>query len=537
MRVISCQLENFASYKKIDFTFDNQGLVLIHGPTGSGKSTLCDAIPWVLFGVTAKGGKVDEVLSWPGISITKGIITLDNGFKITRIRGPKAKDNDLFLGKEAQQRGKDIPDTQRLINALLGMDADLYLSGAYYHEFSKTASFFTTTAKARKELCEQLVDLSLAKRLQIKVSEAKKATAIELSKVDRKRERAESRIELLTERVEVLKHSISVWDTQQTNKIAALTSNFNNFEENKKNHIISEEQELLVLQAEIQPSESFYNRKMALRTEMSETETEVCDKCGASKHNSRRDELRQALHELDKESIRNDNRIRQKENLIRNIETIKLSVNTYGEELQAAKNADNPYIIERIETKIFIKKHTHEIKSFNEAAITQTLVLEDLDLLSDVVNDFRGVRVKSTISDLQNKTNALLSKHFDAEIRVEFGIPEADKLEVTITKDGNTCVYSQLSKGQRQLLKLCFGVSVMGVVANHHGLSFNAAFIDEGFDGLSDEFKVKAYGLLQTLALEYDSLFVVEHSSELKAMFPKQFEVSLTENGSVIEEA
>jgi len=59
VKILSCVLENFASYERLEFDFSPQGLTLIEGPTGSGKSTLCDAIPWILFGRTAKDGALD----------------------------------------------------------------------------------------------------------------------------------------------------------------------------------------------------------------------------------------------------------------------------------------------------------------------------------------------------------------------------------------------------------------------------------------------------------------------------------------------
>src|ERR1700677_767637 len=179
MKILSVSLENFASYKKLSFDFQSQGLTLIQGANGSGKSTLCDAIPWILFGKTAKDGKSDEVRSWNTAEPTIGAIEVQLELyevNITRIRG---KNNDLyysFTADEAQNkiRGKDLMDTQRMINGLLGADYDLYLAGSYYHEFSQTAQFFTTTAKNRRSICEQLVDLSLPIKLQLNAHDLRK---------------------------------------------------------------------------------------------------------------------------------------------------------------------------------------------------------------------------------------------------------------------------------------------------------------------------------------------------------------------------
>jgi len=124
MRIISCTAENFASYKKLEFSFDSEGLALIQGATGSGKSTLCDLVPWVLFGKTAKGGAADEVISWNNKGITKSLITIETKpgviYDITRIRGNKSNDlyfTDAFIN-QSPVRGKDLADTQKMINNL-----------------------------------------------------------------------------------------------------------------------------------------------------------------------------------------------------------------------------------------------------------------------------------------------------------------------------------------------------------------------------------------------------------------------------------
>src|SRR5690348_8536249 len=96
MRILSVSAQNFASYKSLEFDFQNQGLILIQGATGSGKSTLCDLIPWVLFGQTAKGGKVDEIRTWNTEEPTTGSIRLSNNIVIWRSRSP----NDLFYYRE-----------------------------------------------------------------------------------------------------------------------------------------------------------------------------------------------------------------------------------------------------------------------------------------------------------------------------------------------------------------------------------------------------------------------------------------------------
>ena len=59
MRLQKLQIKNFISIKQasIDFEELNAGVFLISGPTGSGKSSMLDAIHWVLFGKTLSSNR------------------------------------------------------------------------------------------------------------------------------------------------------------------------------------------------------------------------------------------------------------------------------------------------------------------------------------------------------------------------------------------------------------------------------------------------------------------------------------------------
>lgn len=489
MKVISCHLENFASYESLDFQFDDKGLVLIQGPTGSGKSTLCDAIPWILFGRTAKNGSVDEILSWPGDKVTKGVAHLPK-LTIVRTRGPKSKDNDLyylqlggynFASNHVEHRGKDLNDTQRLINNLLGLNIDLYLSGAYFHEFSQTAQFFTTTAKNRRSICEQVVDLILAKSLQDKTTNELKQANNDLNQVTTKISQLTANIALLTKMQVNETNKFDIWNSNKIIRLAGIESKVLQFEDDRKLRIE-------------------YNKKKMLKIN--------CSECGQVKPKSHRhtDLSAEILDE----------------------------VNPYLSHLEQARTETNPHTGAVKDYSDEIGEVKDNLDDYNKDLMGINIATHDLELLGDVLADFRGALVQNTIKSLQDKTNDLLHNHFDAEIKVEFKIEDADKLEVSILKDSNICTYTQLSKGQRGMLKLCFGVSVMSTVQNHHGIKLNQVFFDESLDGLDDNNKLKAGKMLETLALEYDSIYLVEHSETVKAMIDQQYVVTLNNGNSTI---
>lgn len=516
MRIISVEVENFASYRHLKFDYSGQGLTLLRGLTGSGKSTLCDSVPWILFGKTAKGGAVDEVLSWPGDQVSYGAstLTVDSGLiHIHRIRG-KAKDNDLWYTLDIDlkaYRGKDLPDTQRLLNDLLGFDYDLYLAGAYYHEFSQTAQFFTTTAKNRRAISEQLVDLSLATKLQPKLVEDKKVLSKQLDETEKRIYTLGTNIELLKRMYMAELVKFNEWDAKKQQRISLLQNKIVNFEDDKNRTL----EELVAKDDAFEEDEHKKQHKQNVKRQ--------CPECGnwtgeTSEGPAKRYIVRANPYteQIERELARTNNYVNQ---------MIELEA-----EINPHKEAAEKMALEKFDSE-------HVLEDYKVTQALKTADLDELEVLQQVVADYRSVAITNTIQDLETKTNKLLTDHFDAEIRVSFAVEDADKLEVTIHKDGNECVFTQLSKGQRCLLKLCFGLSVMEAVQNHHGIKFEQVFLDEALDGLDDTLKTKALGLLQTLGQQYDSIFLVEHSSELKAAIDNQFEVTLINGESHIEKA
>lgn len=523
MRVISAEVINFGSYKQLSFNFERRGLNLVHGATGSGKSTLCDIIPWTLFGTTAKNGSVNDILAWNADGPTIGKIVVETNKQtvcaITRIRG---KSNDLYyedgMGWYGPRRGKDLVDTQRLINNLLGLTPELYLSGAYFHEFSQIASFFTTTAKNRREICEQLVDLSLAKKLQVNASIINKELAKTVDKVNTEINICDTQIHLL----ENLKAQNQVkwdkWQVSQKAKITDIKRKRDDFEEDKYSRLI-----------DLADSWRSFEEKresdiMALEKEQVNP---VCASCGqlvALGSHKHAESLQ--IRRLNLQASRNPYQ--------QMMEQEESRQNDSAEQLKIAEAEENPHDSAGVDVELVKASKTKKQLESQNASSRRDFT--DSSLLLDIVANFRAAVVRRTITEIESNTNDLLTKHFDSEIRIALMITEGDKLEVTIQKDGNECVYTQLSKGQRQLLKLCFGVTVMRTVSNHHGIQFNAIFFDEAFDGLSEDFKIKAFNLLSSLALSYESVFVVEHSETLKPMFENQIKVQLENGNSVVYE-
>lgn len=510
---MSCKAKNFASYKELSFDFTNRGLTLIHGATGSGKSTLCDLVPWVLYGRTAKGGTVNEVISWPGDEVTEVTLYLDN-VTISRTRGPNAKDNDLCLWPVdgVVTRGKDLNDTQKLINEFLGVDYDLYMASAYFHEFSQSAQFFTASAKTRRMICEQIVDLSLPKKLTERISEAKKPLVKRIEMLNQKKLQEDAAVKAFEYTLGEMNKSSKEWETNKIKELAVLETkktNFNKDLEKEITRLLKGKEKLL----------------STLKT-VADVVSTVCEHCGAPNKAFRDNE----------QTIQHNQYVTLHVNTIDKQLSSLNTVNSYQDRIEEMKSAMNPHTESMKEISIKYSHKIHDRYLATNAATTSESELSDLELLSEVTTILRSMAIEQAVQNIEDITNTYLSNHFDAEIKVEFIVEDADKLTATILKDGNECSYTQLSKGQRQLLKLCFGLSVMKQASNNSLTNISQIFMDEALDGLDENFKLKAYGLLQELSMTYESVLVVEHSTELKAAFDNSIRVELINGNSIIQE-
>lgn len=484
MKIRSVTAQNFGSYDGVTVDFESDDLTLIEGPTGSGKSTIFDLVPWALFGRTAKNGLADEVVSWPGDKTTTVVCYLDR-MVVTRIRGKK---NDLYFrlthtSDSEEVRGKDINDTQKMINSALNMNLDTFLAGCYYHEFSQTAQFFTTTPKNRRQICEQIVDLSFPIQLKEKLSEELKGLKTRTEKHQHEISSLHTTLDYLERNQEKELTKVDDWNEEHSREIKGLEDVCLQFETSRE-------------------------RKIGLLEEKI-SKGGTCPTCGSTTNHDH--------------------------------------ASAYKAQLLVEKEAPNPFVKQLEKSKKQVNPHSGITKDYSDKINTILGELSDNDrvlaklkadignneLLTDLTSELRAVLVGNVIESIQDTTNSFLAEYFEGEFRIALEITGEDKLEVNITKDGNVAAFTQLSKGQRQLLKLCFSISVMQAV-NNGGTSLDTLFLDEVFEGMDDNFKVKALRLLEHLTHKYQGVYFIEHSEMVKGMVTNKWEISIDNGVSYI---
>lgn len=534
MKLKKVELVNFASYSRLEFDFDNKGCCLVFGPTGVGKSTLLDAIPWILYGVTAKNGSVDDIRSWNNPeSVTKGVLELElksQLLKITRVRD-KPGHHDLYIETDGKPvRGKDIPDTQKIINTMLGIDDNVYMLACYFNEFSLTNNFFMAKAKDRRELFESIANLEMPVKLSERIVNDKKNTNKTLLQIATEFSKETGKLqELRRHRDSIEQHNINFSKNQETT-IEELKIKSDKFLDRKTCQITD-------LQAKAQAFEvdknshikQFSERLEDLELLIKSTDTIVCKECGQTnkKHNEYLKEFEVLCADMGYWKERVNPYLAQ-------IKIVEESINPYPEQIEKEYKKENVFgdtlhsMNERLpalelSTKVLSEK-------LNELEFR----LDKLGVLSDLCKQLKSLLLRNSIKSVERDTNHFLETYFASEFRVTLEPTSSDDLDVSITKDGHAAMFSQLSKGQRGLLKLCFSVAIMNATENKTGIHFHNLFFDEALDGLDANLKVSAYNLFEELALGRESVIVIEHSVELRQLFSETYEVKMEKGESVI---
>lgn len=549
MIILQAAAQNFQSYERLEFEYDGLGLALVSGSTGAGKSTLLDLVPWCLYGVTSKDGNSDDVRAWDTQEATQATVYVaysnESTLAVTRIRG-KGK-NDLYWEEippggipSDPVRGKDLNDTQKLLNTRLGVDADLFLLSSYMTQFSKADSFFVASAKDRRKVLEKIADQAFAITLSEKTSEARKVSKKLKDSIELERSNLDGRCQSLTSSLADMKILSDKWDQRWALKIAACEDKLISFDkiqqERSNSWVVARDRKVYELkQKMLAESPNIFHdlaeQKIPLERRLFGLGEVTCSKCGAQSKSAERQEIQKALQELTFKGAASES-ARARRNQYFDMATAAQNevnpytysqANPYGAELEALKVEFNPFGTQIEGTGAKLKLTSAKYVATNSAFLEAEINLSRLNWLYDKSFELRGVLMERAVTGIQKDTNSYLERFFDAALRITFTLADSDKLEVEILNDGHPCPFTSLSGGERCMLKLAFTLSLMRAAQNKAGISFNVICLDEPFNGLDEGLKEKAFGLLQELATEYSSVLVIEHSESIKNLFSTRF--------------
>lgn len=195
---VELRLTNFMSYRYMNepLNFSSIHTAVLCGPNGHGKSSILDAITWVLWGrargVDKRGSGTDDLIHHkePHMQVEFAFELEGQNYRIIRSRSRKGKTGvsrlefQILSGSEPRPlTGETINVTQESINKVLRMDYETFVNSAFIMQ-GHADTFMVKSTNERKEILSEILGLSIYDELEELAKEKRKVLNDRLKDID-----------------------------------------------------------------------------------------------------------------------------------------------------------------------------------------------------------------------------------------------------------------------------------------------------------------------------------------------------------------
>ena len=549
MQINYIALKNFKSFgnkvTKINFQDFKPGLALLVGQNGCGKTTICQALEYVLYG-SVKGLTLANLVNSVNKSdmMIETELIIENGEKMRISRGYAPSVLKLFINDE-EIIGSSKDYIEKIIQVKLNNLSQLLFNNIFSINISSYKSFlnFSNTEKLQFLIkifgLEEINDLHGLALENFKSIEASyKSSEMYLDKI---------------------KHQY----TTVTEKLKSLVSNNSNNDTEIKNEVETIQKEILEIESKIEDLktvsknleielktvlksnvENLKSLKQDLEYQVKQKEDKVqklvsgiCPTCGSkiSKESFKdmQDELDMLKNDLEKVSkefeeygTKFKNVRKELEDNINKIKSLRFEIQRKQDKISSLNNIQkerNDTILEQLrEQRENAKKEFLENKEELEK-IKSEIQIADIVKTTLSTNGAIEYIIKKYIPILYNyltKFSILLSSDYEINITYDRGI------KVTVLYNEKEMTIQSLSTGERKKIELIFILSFISTICLTSG-RFSIIFIDELLNGLdmnNVNFVLDAFKKLAEL--EKMVITLVHHSQLDSNMFATILEVT-----------
>ena len=189
MRPLLLELKGFTAFRDPQtIGFEGLDLFAISGPTGSGKTSILDAITYALFGTIERVGRQAGQFVSQGqtrLAVRFDFAVDDERYRVTRSTPSKGATKILLErwdGAEWRQAGEGadrVREANQLIEAAVGLDYDAFTRTVLLPQ-GRFAEFLVGDAKERRDILTDLLGLELFERLGKRAGELKREADAEV---------------------------------------------------------------------------------------------------------------------------------------------------------------------------------------------------------------------------------------------------------------------------------------------------------------------------------------------------------------------
>ncbi|EJN60479.1 DNA double-strand break repair ATPase Rad50 [Halogranum rubrum] len=175
MRFDRLRLENFKPYADADLGLDD-GVTVIHGLNGSGKSSLLDACFFALYGSKALDGTLDDVIT-NGEEDAEIELWFTHDGESYHIERRLRRSGERTLTAKCVLEGPDTTvdgsrDVRRFVTELLRMDAEAFVNCAYVRQ-GEVNKLINATPRQRQDMIDDLLQLGKLEEYRERAGQAR----------------------------------------------------------------------------------------------------------------------------------------------------------------------------------------------------------------------------------------------------------------------------------------------------------------------------------------------------------------------------
>jgi DNA repair exonuclease SbcCD ATPase subunit len=245
-------LENFRSWKRLHLVdLDKKGLCLVQAPNGAGKSSLRQAIEYLLLDKTSDQIPVSDLVRDGDKSclVYCKLVKNDSVIEITKYRNHDEFGNRILLviNGDDSLTYTDRRETQKEIVNLLELDANYLFASSIFS--SNTSSFVELNDTSKKDILYKVCNLEEYIQYYDKADTKCKQIKADIEKFVSKKDNLKEQIESYKEEIEDLKEKSKNFDINIKTEIS-----------DKKKIIEKIEQEISELRVKVERLEEDYER-------------------------------------------------------------------------------------------------------------------------------------------------------------------------------------------------------------------------------------------------------------------------------------
>lgn len=184
------------------------------GPNAIGKSTIWDALSWVMFGRTARGQRGPSVVNWEGASMCSVElhgVHAGRSFVLMRTQDP----NSLTLAFSGEE-----PETvtQEDIDSWLKMNHAMFMSLVLMGQFNRF--FFDLSPTEKLKIFSDALQLDVWLEASAKATEEKKELSDEAQRIEVKLSSIRGKIKVMADQIAVTQEQKEKFDKEQAELVA-----------------------------------------------------------------------------------------------------------------------------------------------------------------------------------------------------------------------------------------------------------------------------------------------------------------------------